>query len=71
MKKNIFLLSLIGVGMLFSACSNEQDMLFDESAAERLNGASELYSQRLMAHENGWAVQLYPTLEDEAPFVIG
>ena len=71
MKKNIFLLSLIGVGMLFSACSNEQDMLFDESAAERLNGASELYSQRLMAHENGWAVQLYPTLEDEAPFGSG
>ena len=71
MKKNIFLLSLIGVGMLLSACSNEQDMLFDESAAERLNGASELYSQRLMAHENGWAVQLYPTLEDEAPFGSG
>ena len=71
MKKNIFLLSLIGVGMLFSACSNEEDMLFDQSAAERLNGASELYSQRLMAHENGWAVQLYPTLQDEAPFGSG
>ena len=58
MKKNIILLAMIGAGMAFTACSNEEDMLFDQSAAERLNAASDLYSARLTAQPNGWAVQL-------------
>lgn len=55
----------------FTACVNEEDDLFDKSAAERLNEASELYSSRLTASPNGWAVQLYPTTENEAPFGNG
>ena len=48
-----------------------EDDLFDKSAAERLNEASELYSKRLCASPNGWAVQLYPTKEDKAPYGNG
>lgn len=54
-----------------TACSNEEDLLFDQSAAERLNAASDLYSARLMAQPNGWAMQLYPTTDDEAPYGSG
>lgn len=57
--------------MAFTACSNEEDMLFDQSAAERLNAASDLYSARLTAQPNGWAMQLYPTTKDETPFGNG
>ena len=46
-------------------------MLFDQSAAERLNAASDLYSARLTAQPNGWAVQLYPTTKNESPFGNG
>ncbi len=71
MKKNIIFLAILGVGMAFTSCSTEEDLLFDESAAERLNGASDLYSKRLTAQPNGWAMQLYPTTKNESPFGNG
>lgn len=57
--------------MSFTACVNEEDDLFSKTAAERLNEASALYSDRLCASPNGWAVQLYPTTQDEAPYGSG
>jgi hypothetical protein len=66
--KKILSISLILVTALgFSACSGEEDDLFEASAAERLNAASALYSARLTAQPNGWAMQYYPTYDDEAP----
>ena len=50
-----------------SSCKNEEDDIFNASAAERLNAASDLYSARLTAQPNGWAIQYYPTYDDEAP----
>lgn len=68
----IFSMALLSLAAAtFTACVNEEDDLFDKSAAERLNEASELYSSRLTASPNGWAVQLYPTTENEAPFGNG
>ncbi len=66
--KNILYIGLVCASALtFTACVNEEGNLFDKSAAERLNEASELYSSRLTASSNGWAVQLYPTTNDETP----
>lgn len=62
---------LLGAALTFSACSNEEDDIFDQSAAERLNAAVDLYSSRLEAQPNGWAMQLYPTLQNEAPYGNG
>ncbi|NPD91906.1 DUF4302 domain-containing protein [Xylanibacter muris] len=62
---------LLGLTLSFSSCVNEEDDIFDQSAAQRLNAASELYSGRLMASPNGWAMQLYPTKENETPFGNG
>lgn len=56
----------------FSSCvKSEEDDIFDKSAAERLNAASALYSQRLEASPNGWAMQLYPTTDNKVPFGNG
>ena len=71
MNKIISMAFLCAAAMSFTACVNEEDDLFDKSAAERLNEASELYSKRLCASPNGWAVQLYPTKEDKAPYGNG
>lgn len=50
-----------------TSCNNEEADIFDASAAERLNAASALYSARLTAQPNGWAMQYYPTYDDEEP----
>lgn len=67
MKKIIFFSLIISTALGFTACSGEEDDLFDASAAERLNAAASVYSARLMAQPNGWAMQLYPTYDNEAP----
>lgn len=68
MMKKIFNLSLMALSIIsFTACSGEEDDIFDASAAERLNNASALYSARLTAQPNGWAMQYYPTYDNEAP----
>ena len=71
MKKILSLTLLLAAGIGFTACVNEEDDLFDKTAAERLNDASALYSSRLMAQPNGWAMQLYPTNDNEAPYGSG
>ena len=62
---------LLSLGLAFTACVHEEDDIFSKSAAERLNEASALYTQRLTAQPNGWAMQYYPTLEDEYPYGNG
>lgn len=70
--KKIFSIALLMVTALsFTGCVQEEDDIFDQSAAERLNAASTLYSKRLMAKPNGWAIQLYPTNGNEAPYGNG
>ncbi len=71
MNKIFSLALLCSAALSFTACVNEEDNLFDKSAAERLNEASALYSKRLTASPNGWALQLYPTKQDEAPYGNG
>lgn len=43
-----------------AACQNEEADIFDKSAAERLNEASELYAGRLTDCTDGWALEYYP-----------
>ena len=70
--KKILSFTIILVSVLsMTSCVNEEDLIFDKTAAERLNEASTLYSSRLMASVNGWAMQLYPTNENEYPYGNG
>lgn len=50
-----------------SSCKNEEDDLFDSSAAERLMQAEKDYTARLASSEGGWAFEYYPTTETINP----
>lgn len=68
MIRKIFFPMLMFAAMTgITSCNNEEADIFSDSAAERLNAASELYSARLTAQPNGWAMQYYPTYDDEEP----
>lgn len=68
MKAVYFSISLLTIAaLLLTGCRSEEDNIFDKTAAERLNEASDIYSKHLMASPNGWAMQYYPTYSDEAP----
>ena len=73
MKQTIFLpLTLMCVAVLaLAGCAGEEDDIFSASAAERLNESSAKYSARLEAQPNGWAMQYYPTYQDESPYGSG
>ena len=70
--KKIYCISLIlASALVFSSCVKEEEDIFEKTAAERLNEASAIYSARLMASPNGWAMQLYPTTQNEYPYGNG
>ena len=71
MKKILYFSLLLGIALSYTSCKDEEDLLFDKSAAERLNEIKGVYSQRLWASPNGWAMQYYPTYENEAPYGTG
>ena len=61
MKKNIYIV-LFGLllSMGVASCDNDTDLLFDESAAERKEGANKEYNDALKSSEQGWLFQYYP-----------
>ena len=62
MKMNkIFPVVLILAGSFFASCTNEEDDLFDQSAAQRLNEASTKYTQLIASGNGKWAMEYYPT----------
>ena len=65
-KNSLFAASLLAVsGGILTACSNEEDDIFSQSAAERLNSVSEIYSQRLASSKGGWVREYYPSDDNE------
>ena len=72
MKKIFVPLALTAITALaFTACAGEEEDIFSATAAERLNESSAKYSARLEAQPNGWALQYYPTYQDESPYGTG
>lgn len=62
MKKIFSILLISAAAASFTACSTiEDDFIFDKSAAERLNEATEKYSNLLTKAPYGWAFEYYPT----------
>lgn len=64
MKKIFYFSLLVASALTFSSCTHEEDDIFDKSAAEILNEVSELYSERLISSEGGWAIEYYPRTID-------
>lgn len=46
--------------LMVAACSNEQDLLFEKSSAERLAEAKKECTEYLCAQENGWLMEYFP-----------
>lgn len=63
MTKLYSLALLLGSTLAFIGCAGEEDDLFDQSAAERLNAAKSVYSARLSAAPAGWTMEYYPTYD--------
>jgi hypothetical protein len=60
MKKNIIYCLLVAVISLFFSCTREEDDLFDESAALRLNKIINEAQEILLAPEKGWIMEYFP-----------
>ena len=61
MKKNIY---IVLFGLLLSmgaaSCDNDSDLLFDETASQRKEGANTEYNDALKSSELGWLFQYFP-----------
>lgn len=67
MRKISLMAYLLGTVLFFTGCVNEEDDLFDKSAAERLNEVVATYTERLVNSPAGWAIEYYPTPETLSP----
>lgn len=53
-----------------ASCNKEEDLLFDQSTAKRLNAATENYAKRLADSKGGWIMEYYAT-NDAAEYNSG
>ena len=68
MKNKIFLyITTISLVLTMTACSSEEENIFDQSAAERLNSVSATYSGRLTNSKGGWVMEYYPYIDNDDP----
>lgn len=56
-----FIVMALVMAVGFSACSHEEDDLFGESAAQRLNKSVDKYQDLLKSSENGWVMEFLPS----------
>lgn len=67
MNKILSITLLFGAALAFTACTGEEDDLFDKSAAERLDESKAVYTQRFAANGGKWVMEYYPTNGSAAP----
>ena len=65
MNKYFSYIAALSLALTMTACSSEQDNIFDQSAAERLNSISSTYSTRLTDSKGGWVMEYYPYTDNE------
>lgn len=61
MKRNIikFALVIFTVASINTGCKNEEDDLFDKSAAQRMNEYVATYTDNLISAKNGWVMEYF------------
>ena len=62
MKKIYYLFGLVAA-MMVSACTHEEEDLFDSSSANRADAAIAAYTDVLTGAENGWVMEYYPEMQ--------
>lgn len=62
MKRIYYFVTVLSVALLgLASCTSEEDSLFPESAAQRLNKSVDYYHKLLQSSDKGWAMQFYPS----------
>lgn len=64
MKKIYYLFCLVAV-MVVSACTHEEEDLFDSSSADRADATIKAYTDILTGAENGWLMEYYPEMQQK------
>ena len=64
MKKIYYLFCLVAV-IIASACTHEEENLFDSSSADRADAAIKDYTDILTGAENGWVMEYYPEMQQK------
>ncbi|MDR3057491.1 MAG: DUF4302 domain-containing protein, partial [Prevotella sp.] len=67
--KNKNILLLLPIVLLWGACTYEVDDVYDKPAAERYKEIREKTQKDLLAAENGWVMEYFPT-EDRPGYVL-
>ena len=59
MKKSIYLIFVLAAALTFQSCLHDQEDVFDQSAADRLDNAAEGYKTLLESATDGWELKYY------------
>lgn len=73
MNKNIYTISVLAAALAIGtgSCKNEEDDIFPESSAVRLEKAKKETAEALCAAPNGWILQYFPSVPDYAAGYAG
>ncbi|MBQ7423506.1 MAG: DUF4302 domain-containing protein [Prevotella sp.] len=61
MKKLLSMILVLSTVLSITSCKYEEDDIWDQSAAERIESLSKSYAQTLKDSKGGWAMEYYPT----------
>lgn len=64
MKKTLYILPLLALGLQFAACSSDEGSIFDKSAAERLEEGKKNYEAALTADGGRWALEYFANYDE-------
>ena len=67
MKKIFSTIPILSTVLSITSCKYEEDDIWNQSAAERIETISKNYAETLMNSKGGWAMQYYPTNSNSYP----
>ncbi|MDE5660352.1 MAG: DUF4302 domain-containing protein [Muribaculaceae bacterium] len=62
--KKLYILPLLVAGLQFAGCSDKDESIFDQSAAERLEAGQKEYFQALCADGGNWVMEYFSNVEE-------
>ncbi len=70
MNKKLYILPVLALAAALSSCENKEDMLFNESAADRLDTAKNEYTKQLCANGGAWLMEYFANSEEPGYLMV-